>query len=134
MEGGLHLRNLSVSTFWMTPKVKFLELEHWKGSQCQTMIDLTKEYIKCIDLTKECLKILAICYSYNQKLKTKKKLFKGRKKDRETVLKLRGLKNLTLEGKITIFKSLALSTLFFQLRLCQFRKKLLAQLKRFTES
>ena len=30
--------------------------------------------MKCIDLVKECLKILGICYSYNQKLQTEKKI------------------------------------------------------------
>lgn len=36
--------------------------------------------IKCIDLTKECLKIIGICYLYNQRLKLEKNILKGVKK------------------------------------------------------
>ena len=53
----------------------------------------------------------------------------------ENVLKIRRMRNLILEGKVTVFKSLALSKkMDFQHRLYQFRKLLLVHLKRFKNS
>ena len=62
----------------------------------------------CIDLTKKTIKILGIHFSYNKKLETEENFIRHVWKI-EKVLKLWRMRNLTLEGKITIFKTLAIS-------------------------
>ena len=62
----------------------------------------------CIDLTKKTIKILGIHFSYNKNLETKENFIIHARK-MEKVLKLWRMRNLTLEGKITIFKTLAIS-------------------------
>ena len=57
----------------------------------------------CIGLTKKTIKILEIRFSYNKKLETEENFIRHVQK-REKVMKLWKMRNLTLEGKITIFK------------------------------
>ena len=54
------------------------------------------------------MKILGIHFSYNKKLETEENFIRHIRKI-EKVLKLWRMRNLTLEGKITIFKTLAIS-------------------------
>ena len=61
-----------------------------------------------IGLTKKTMKILGIHFSYCKKLETKENFIRHVRKI-EKVLKLWRMRNLTLEGKITIFKTLAIS-------------------------
>ena len=58
--------------------------------------------IKCIDLTKEAIKILGVFFSYDKNLQLEYNF-------RKTILILKTwrLRNLTLEGKIINFKTLA---------------------------
>ena len=69
--------------------------------------------MKCIDLTNDFIKILGTCFSYNEKLK-KEKNFYNIICGIHGVLRLWGMRNLTLEGRIVVFKTLALSKLVFQ--------------------
>ena len=62
----------------------------------------------CFDLTKKTIKILGIHFSYNKKLETEENFIRYVWKI-EKVLKLWRMRNLTLEEKITIFKTLAIS-------------------------
>ena len=62
----------------------------------------------CIDLTEKTMKVLGIHFSYNKKLETEENFIKHVRKT-EKVLKLWSMRNLTLEGKIIIFKTLAIS-------------------------
>ena len=62
----------------------------------------------CIDLTKETIKILGIHYSYIKHIQVEKNFY-DHVKAIETVLKAWRMRNLTLQGKITIFKTLAIS-------------------------
>ena len=62
----------------------------------------------CVDLTKKTIKVLGIHFSYNKKLETEENFIRHIWKI-EKVLKLWRMRNLTLEGKITIFKTLAIS-------------------------
>ena len=57
------------------------------------------------------IKILGILFSYYINLESDEKLIKHMKHVRKTkkVLKLWRMKNLTVEGKITIFKTLGIS-------------------------
>ena len=64
--------------------------------------------MRCIDLNNDMLKIFGTHFSYNKKLKDEKKIFKSLT-DIQQVLKIWKMKNLTLEGKIIIFKTKAIS-------------------------
>ena len=64
--------------------------------------------MQCIDLNESTIKILGIHYSYNKTLENEEN-FKNHIIKIEEVLKLWRLRNLTVQGKITIFKTLALS-------------------------
>ena len=68
--------------------------------------------MNCIDLTKNTLKILGIHFSYNKKLKSENNFLKTITKI-EQVLKLWRKRNLSLEGKITIFKTLAIPKIVY---------------------
>ena len=63
---------------------------------------------KCVNLHEDTIKILGIHYSYNKQLENDEN-FKKYIAKIENVLKLWRARNLSLEGKITVFKSLALS-------------------------
>ena len=62
----------------------------------------------CIDLTKKTIKVLGIHLSYDKKLETEENFIRHVRKI-EKVLKLWRMRNLTLEEKITFFKTLATS-------------------------
>ena len=64
----------------------------------------------CIDLTDDVIKILGIFFSSIKKLEQEKKLLSHIVKI-QNVLKLWKLRNLTIEGRILVFKSLAISKL-----------------------
>ena len=68
--------------------------------------------IKCIDLTKEAIKILGVfftCYTNMQLENNFRKTLSNIKK----ILKMWRQRNVTLEGKIIIFQTLALSKITF---------------------
>ena len=84
-------------------------------SKCEIAgIDVLKEVsvelcgMECIDLTKNSVKILGIHFSYNRKIENEENFIKFVKKI-ENVLKVWRTRNLTVQGKITIFKTLAIS-------------------------
>ena len=64
--------------------------------------------MRCVNLHEDTIKILGIHYSYNKQLENDEN-FKKYIAKIENVLKLWRARNLSLEGKITVFKSLALS-------------------------
>ena len=64
--------------------------------------------IKCINLRVNTIKILGIHFSYNNKLNMEKN-FLTAISNIQNVLKIRHMSNLTLQGKITTFKMLAIS-------------------------
>ena len=64
----------------------------------------------CIYLAEDVIKILVIYFSYNKKLEQEKNFLNHNVKIRN-VLKLWKLRNLTIEGRIVVFKSLAISKL-----------------------
>ena len=64
--------------------------------------------MECIDLTNNSVKILGIHFSYNKKTEYEENFIKLIKKI-ENVLKIWRIRNLTVQGKITIFKTLAIS-------------------------
>ena len=64
--------------------------------------------MECIDLTKNSVKILGIHFSYNKKIENEENFIKLIKKI-ENVLKVWRIRNLPVQGKITIFKTLTIS-------------------------
>ena len=63
--------------------------------------------MKCIDLTDDVIKILGIFFFYNKKLEQQKNFLNHIAKIQNT-LKLWKLRNLTIEGRIVVFKSLTI--------------------------
>ena len=63
--------------------------------------------MECIDLTKKSVKILGIHFSYNDKIENEENFIRLIKKI-ENVLKIWRTRNLIVQGKITIFKTLAI--------------------------
>ena len=66
--------------------------------------------MECIDLMSDIIKILGFYLSYNKKLEQEKKIFNHIVKI-QNILKLWKLRNLSIEGRIVVFKSLAISKL-----------------------
>ena len=64
--------------------------------------------MECTDLTNNSVKILAIHFSYDKKIESEENFIKLMKKI-ENVLKTWRIRNLTVEGKITILKALEIS-------------------------
>ena len=69
--------------------------------------------IQCVDLVLNTIKILGTHFSYNEKLKEERNFCLIIAKT-QCVLKLWKLQNVTLEGKILIFKTLVLSKIICQ--------------------
>ena len=63
--------------------------------------------MKCIDLTDDVIKILGIFFFFNKKLEQQKNFLNHIAKIQNT-LKLWKLRNLTIEGRIVVFKSLTI--------------------------
>ena len=68
--------------------------------------------MKCTNLRNEAIKILGVYFSYNQKIKDDKN-FDNIISNIQGVLNLWRMRNLTLEGRIVVFKTLAISKIVF---------------------
>ena len=66
--------------------------------------------MKCVNLNNETVKILGVHFSYNKNLEQDKNFCKHIVKI-ENILKLWRMRQLTLEGRITVFKSLTVSVI-----------------------
>ena len=64
--------------------------------------------MKCVNLNNETVKILGVHFSYNKNLEQDKN-FSGHIIKIESILKLWRMRQLNLEGRITVFKPLAIS-------------------------
>ena len=80
--------------------------------------------IKCIDLTTETINILGVQFSYNQNLQTQRK-FEKSISNMKNILKLWRMRNITFEGKIIIFKILALSEIVYLILITLLFKQLI---------
>ena len=85
--------------------------------------------MRCIDLNIDTLKILGTHFSYNKKLKEKKNFCKI-VTDMQQVLKIWKMRRLTLEGKIVIFKTIAISKIVFQAFITTAPKHIVNELKK----
>ena len=66
--------------------------------------------MECSDLRSDVIKILGIYFSHNKKLEQEKKFFNHTVKI-QNIFKLWKQRNLSFEGRIVVFKSLAISKL-----------------------
>ena len=82
-------------------KLLTLELKRVKMALCG---------MECVYLMSDVIKILGIYFSYNKKLEQEKNFFNHIVKI-QNILKLWKLRNLSIEGRIVVFKSLAISKL-----------------------
>ena len=85
--------------------------------------------MRCIDLNIDTLKILGTQFSYNKKLKEEKNFYKI-VTDMQRVLKIWKMRRLTLEGKIVIFKTIAISKIVFQAFITTVPKYIVNELKK----
>ena len=84
--------------------------------------------LKNIDLTRECIKILGVHLSYNKKLQDDMN-FCNTIKNICNVIKIWRMRNLSLEGKIIVFKSLAISKIVYLALLTNIPNNILVELK-----
>ena len=68
--------------------------------------------MKCIDLCNDTIKVTGIHFSYNKKKRNEKNFLNSITKI-QNVLKVLRMRRLTLEGKIIVFKTLAISKIVF---------------------
>ena len=68
--------------------------------------------MKCIDLRNETIKILGVYFSYNQEIKDDKNFY-NIIANIQGALNLWRIRNLTLEGRIVLFKTFAISKIVF---------------------
>ena len=85
--------------------------------------------IRFIDLNIDTLKILGTHFSNNEKLKEEKKLYKI-VANMQRVLKIWKMTKLTLERKILIFKTIAISKVVFQAFVAPVPKHIVNELKK----
>ena len=85
--------------------------------------------IRFIDLNIDTLKILGTHFSNNEKLKEEKKLYKI-VANMQRVLKIWKMTKLTLERKILIFKTIAISKVVFQAFVTPVPKHIVNELKK----
>ena len=68
--------------------------------------------MKSVDLVNDSIKILGTHFSYNQNIKNEKNFVKI-VTDIQNILKIWNQRNLTIEGRIVVFKTLAISKLVY---------------------
>ena len=85
--------------------------------------------LRCVDLNNGKLKILGAHFSYNEKLKKGKNFYKT-VTDVQRVLNTWKMRNLTLEGKFAIFKTIAISKIVFQSFIATVPKHIINELKK----
>ena len=86
--------------------------------------------LRCVYLNNDTLKILGTHFSYNEKLKEEKINFYQTVTDIQQVLNIWKMINLTLEGKITIFKTIAISEIAFKSFLATVTKHIMNELEK----
>ena len=83
----------------------------------------------CVHLKNDTLKILGTHFSYNEKLKEERNFYTT-VTNIQRVLKIWKIRNLTLESKIVIFKTLAVSKIVFQSMITPVPRHIVNELKR----
>ena len=85
--------------------------------------------MRCVDLKNDTFKILGTHFCYNEKLKEERNFYTT-VTNIQRVLKIWKMRNLTLEGKIVIFKTLARSNIVFQSMITPVPRHIVSELER----
>ena len=85
--------------------------------------------VKNVDLTKDCIKILGFYFSYNAMLSRDKNFLSVIKKIENTI-RVWKMRWLSLIGRITIFKTLAISKIVYITSICPFPSCILVELNK----
>ena len=89
--------------------------------------------MKNIDLTKDAVKIIGISFSYNKAIQNELN-FRTTISKIQSVLKLWRMRRLSLEGKIILFKSLAISKIVYLSLLTNVPNNIVEELKKFKKT
>ena len=89
--------------------------------------------MKCIDLRNEAIKVLGVYFSYNQKIKDDKNFYNVIS-NIQGVLNLWRMRNITLEGRIVGFKTLAISKIVFLTLLTKIPHQVVKELEKIQKS
>ena len=85
--------------------------------------------MKCIDLCIDTIKITGIHFSYNKERRNEKNFLESITKT-QNVLKVWRMRRLTLEGKIIVFKTLAISKIVFLSLISKVPTEIISELER----
>ena len=85
--------------------------------------------VRCVDLKTDTLKILGTYFSYDEKLKDEKNFYTI-VTNIQRVQRIWKMRNLTLEGEIVIFKTLAISKIVFQSLITPFPRHIVNKLEK----
>ena len=85
--------------------------------------------MKCIDLCNDTIKITGIHFSHNKKKRNEKNFLDSITKI-QNVLKIWRMRHLTLEGKIIVFKTLAISKTVFLSLISKVSTEIISELER----
>ena len=100
-----------------------------------TVIGVLKEVqmivsvMRCVNLNNDTLKVLGIHFSHNGKLKEGKKFYTIAT-NIQRVLKVWKIRNLTLEDKIVVLKTLAISKIVFQFLITTIPRHIINELEK----
>ena len=95
---------------WLKPNLSKCEIT---GIGVLKRVQVVVCGMRCVDLKTDTLKILGTHFFYNEKLKDEKNFYTT-VTNIQWVLKIWKIRNLTLEGKIVIFKTIVVSKIVFQ--------------------
>ena len=85
--------------------------------------------MKCVDLCKNTIRITGVHFSYNKTKQDKKNLLETISKI-QNVLKIWRMRSLALEGKIIVFKTLAISKIVYLSMMIKVPTKIICELKK----
>ena len=86
--------------------------------------------MKCVDLCNDTIKIIGIHFSYNKEKRNEKKKILESITKIQNVLKVWRMRRLTLEGKIIVFKTLAISKIVFLSLISKVPTEIISELER----
>ena len=86
--------------------------------------------MKCVDLCKNTIRITAVHFSYNKTKQDEKNLLETISKI-QNVLKIWRMQSLTLEGKIIVFKTLAISKIVYLSMMIKVPTEVIVELKKY---
>ena len=122
-----------INTFATFSKYSGLKPNHEKceiaGIGVLKSVKVAVRGMKCIDLCNDTIKVTGIHFSYNKKKRNGKKFLESITKI-QNALKVWRMRRLTLEGKIIVFKILAISKIVFLSLISKVPTEIISELER----